>query len=184
MLARRRGNVVASRALFNPRKRYPLTRTTTFAFAALLALAPFARAQDPPPSPTPAPAPDPSPVPPGPPPTIDELDRRVRALEADLAAARAHDDDGDDHDDWCDDCDRDDDDVQFQLRAGWFNLQHNHHDEIRKNDGHQNGWSFGAGLVLRLWDFNENDYRYTWFGVADQDDEDYGQLSTYIAFNF
>ena len=137
--------MVCQGAAPNPRGA-PLTRTTSFVFASVLAFTTLARAQDPPP-----------PAPPGSPPTIADLEARVRALEADVAAVRSDGGHHDDHDDWCDDCDRDDDDHQLQLRAGWFNLQHNHGDEIRKNDGHQNGWSFGAGLVLRLWDLNEDD---------------------------
>lgn len=147
--------MVCQGAAPNPRGA-PLTRTTTLVLASLLTFVTFAQAQDPPP-PTPTPTPAPDPAPPPVPPTNAELDARVRALEADLAAARAG---GVDHgdDDWeCEECDDDDDDHQFQLRTGWFNLQHNHHDELRKNDGHQNGWAFGAGIVLKLWDFNEDD---------------------------
>lgn len=28
------------------------------------------------------------------------------------------------------------------------------------------------------------DYKFTWFGVADQEEEDYGMLGAYIGFNF
>ncbi|MEZ6184396.1 MAG: hypothetical protein R3F62_05210 [Planctomycetota bacterium] len=28
------------------------------------------------------------------------------------------------------------------------------------------------------------EYKYTWFGVADQEEEDYGQATAYLGFNF
>ena len=222
---------------------------------------------------------------PGPAPSNAELDARLRALEADEAAARDDDDDDDDDEEW-----------QLQLRGGWFHLEEDHDDELRKNDGHDHGWAAGVGLDVPVWtdigrdrdddgdrDRDRDDdggvdllthiaieyrqiegddhydsivdgsdgeisylnfviapklrfevtevfrpyvlaggniqvvspaededsfldlgfalgggvdlrvhermsigleYRYTWFGVADQEDEDYGQVTTYVGFNF
>ncbi len=168
---------------------------------------------------------------------------------------------------------------QLQLRGSWFNLAHNHRDNIFSTDDHQNGWGLGVGLVMPLWldmgpvdltghlilDYRQLgssteytapitatkgtasylniiagpsirfplsdmikphvffglnmqvvsppedpisyldlgaalgcgvdimmherislglDYRYSWFGVADQEDEDYGSASLYLGFNF
>lgn len=107
-----------------------------------------ALAQDPPPGPdeppettTPPPAPAPGTPgprpgePAGPPPSNAELDRRLRALEQEPVVV---------YDVY------DDEDWQLQLRVGWFNLAHNHRDEVRKRNGHQNGWAVGIGLDIPL----------------------------------
>ena len=48
------------------------------------------------------------------------------------------------------------------------------------------GLLLGAGLDVKVHERISVgfDYRYTFFGVADQDDEDYGGLTGYVGFNF
>jgi opacity protein-like surface antigen len=48
------------------------------------------------------------------------------------------------------------------------------------------GFTLGAGFDLRLHPRISLglDYKFTWFGVGDQEDEDFGLLASYLGFNF
>lgn len=48
------------------------------------------------------------------------------------------------------------------------------------------GWALGCGVDFALHEHVSLgvEYKYTWFGVADQEEEDYGQATAYLGFNF